>query len=486
MSFINSLTAKQKALKINLDETIYGSFAEIGAGQEVVRFFFRVGGASGTIANAMSAYDKEFSDAKYGKEPSGRYVCKSRLDKMLDFEYKLIEDRLKGEVHKNKRYFSFANTIATINYYKTFKGHGWLGVRFQLDPDGPTNNFIIHVKLHDNDAILQQEAIGILGVNMIHACFHLHHNPKQMLLSLYDELSRDRIEVDMVHLGGPNFESVDNRLLSLLLVKNGMTDAVIFGPDGNNIHPSDILYKKNILTLRGRFRPVTKVNIDMIKNGYQEFTQETNVDEDNLLVLFEMTLNNLNTQGDDINEQDFLDRADILCSLGQTVLVSNYSQYYKLVEYFSQYTKKKMGLIMGTHNFSEVLNEKYYRDLNGGILEACGILFTRNLKIYLYPFKGEGGNLITSENLAIHPRLQPLLEYLKFNKRVKDLENADVELLDIFSDDVIHAITNGESGWEEKVPTYVDNIIKEKSLFGYAQKKTDPSKQKNFVKSSLA
>jgi len=475
----HNISANKKALKLNLDESIYGSFAEIGAGQEVVRFFFRVGGASGTIANAMSAYDKAFSDAKYGSEASGRYVCQSRLTKMLDFEHNLIETRLaKLEQHENKRFFAFANTVATINYYKTFKGHGWLGVRFQLKHNGPINEFVIHIRLHDNDAQRQQEAIGILGVNMIYACYNLYDNPKEMVTSLYNELDRDRIEIDMVKLKGEDFKEVDNRLLSLSLVKNGMTEAVIFGPDGNSLDPGDLLYKKNILTLRGRFRPVTKVNIDMIKKGYQSFLKENKVEKDNVTVLFEMTLNNLNTDGD-VNEQDFIDRAEILCSLGQTVLISTYSKYYKLVEYLSRFTSKRMGLIMGVHNLKDILNSKYYRNLKGGILEACGILFNRDLKVYMYPFfNKDKEEIINSKNIDIHPRIKPLFEYLKFNGRIVDLKDVDDKLLSIFSDDVIAAIKNNEKGWEEKVPTYVDKIIKENQLFGCKTKVKGTSKTK--------
>ncbi len=471
MSYLDSLTAKQKALKINLNDSIYGSFAEIGAGQEVVRFFFRVGGASKTIANAMSAYDKEFSDAKYGKEESGRYVCKPRLEKMLSMEFNSLKEILVHEKYKGKCFFSFSNTIATINFYKTFKGHGWLGVRFQLKPESEPNDFIIHVRLHDNDASTQQETIGILGVNMLYACYYYYADPKKMISSLYDELSRDKIEIDMIQLTGKDFNHVDNRLLSLQLVKNGMTDAVIFGPDGNNLHPSDLMYKKNILAIRGRFRPVTKVNIDMLKNGYKQFVLEKKVKEENIVVLFEMTLSDLTPDGD-VDEKDFIDRAEILCSLGQTVLISNYNMYYKLVEYFAQYTSERMGLIMGVPNLVEILNEKHYRNLSGGILEACGILFMKDLKIYLYPFKPNNSEkLLNSNNISIHPRLKPLYDYLKFNGRIVDLNNFDKDVLHIFSDQVLEMIKSNKDGWENYVPTYVDNIIKEKRLFGYSTTK---------------
>ncbi|MAN49852.1 MAG: nicotinate-nucleotide adenylyltransferase [Flavobacteriales bacterium] len=460
------LSPTQKALQVNLDSNIYGTFIEIGAGQEVVRHFFRAGGASGTIAKTMSAYDKDFSDAIYGKEKSGRYVCKSRLKNMLDKEYGLIEDRLKREQYPNTRYFTFANTVSTIDFNKTIKGHGWLGCKFQIDPNLPPNEVIIHVRLNDPEARLQQETIGVLGTNLIYGCFNHYKNPKELIISLYDNLSRDNIEIDMVHTEGPDFEKIDDRLLSLTLVKERMTDAVIFSPDGKNQQPSDILYKKNILTIRGSFRPVTKVNLDMMENGYEAFIEENRVEKENVLLLFEITLSNLKMEGD-IDEKDFLDRADLLCSLGHTVLISNYRKYYKLIEYFSKYTKERMGLIIGVNNLIEIFDDKYYRNLNGGILEAFGILFTRDLKIYLYPYKPSTNDYpLNGSNVPIPPRLRPLFDYLLTNKRIKDL-NYNEAVLHIFSRDVLNKIKKCEEGWEPFVPNGVDNIIKSKNLFGY-------------------
>ncbi|MDA7768261.1 TonB-dependent receptor [Flavobacteriales bacterium] len=459
------LSPTQKALQINLDSAIYGTFAEIGAGQEVVRHFFRAGGASGTIAKTMSAYDKDFSDAIYGKEVDGRYVSKSRLKKILKQEYGLIESRLNREEHPDKKYFSFANTLATINYTKTVKGHGWMGCRFQTSADGGYNEVIFHVRLNDSDAKLQQETIGVMGTNLIYACFNHYKEPKTFIKSLYDNLTRDNLELDMIHMEGPDFENVDNRLLSLTLVKEGMTDAVIFGPDGKNQQPSDVLYKKNILTIRGSFRPVTKVNLDMMENGYKAFIEENKVEKDNVQLLFEITLSNLKMEGD-IDEKDFLDRADILCSLGHSVLISNYKQYYKLIEYFSNYTKARMGLIIGVNNLLEIFDDKYYRNLNGGILEAFGILFTRDLKIYLYPYQAEASDeLLYSKNIPIHRRLRPLYDYLLKNGKIKDLKfNASV--LQIFSRDILNKIKKKKDGWEEGVPDGVSEIILDKKLFG--------------------
>ncbi len=467
MTDFSILTTSQKALQINLDPEIYGTFAEIGAGQEVVRHFFRAGAASGTIAKAMSAYDKDFSDAIYGKEASGRYVCESRLKKMISHEYGLITVRLEREKYPNKRFFAFANNVATINYSKTIRGHGWMGLRFQLTPNAEPNDIVIHFNLLEPEAKLQQETVGVLGVNLLYACMYLSHKPKELIKSLYDNLHRDQLEINMVQMNGEDFKEVDNRLLSLFLVKNGMTDAVIFGPDGNNLQPADVLYKKNILTIRGSFRPVTKVNIDMITNGYKQFVEDPKVDKQKLVVLFEITLNNLKSEGD-IDEQDFLDRANILCSLGQTVMISNYQRYYKLLEYFSSFTKMRMGIILGVPNLVELFDERYYRNLSGGILEAFGKMFNRDLKMYLYPYKNqETGELSTTESIDIHPRYKALYEYFVHNHRILDFEDFDEEILHIFSREVLRKIRNGEKGWEDMIPKYVDNIIKEKRLFGY-------------------
>jgi len=460
------LTPIQKALRINLDDNIYGSMVEIGAGQEVARQFFRAGSASGTIAKTMSAYDKDFSDAIYGKEEDGRYVCKDRLMNMLDHEYGLLEERLDRKSFPDRKYFAFADTVTTLNYVKTNQGHGWIGVRFQKDSNKKWNEIILHVNLHDQDAKLQQETVGILGTNLLHACFYLTE-PKEILKELYDNLSRSNLDIDMVNFFGPDFKEVDNRLLSLSLVKEGMTEGVIFTPDGLNHQPSEILYKKNILTLRGSFRPVTKVNIDMLENGLKEFKADKKVKQENIQVLFEITLSNLKAAGE-VDEQDFLDRVDILCSLGYTVMISNFRKYYKVIEYLSQFTASRMGLIIGVDNLIEMFEEKYYRNLNGGIMEAFGIIFTRDIKIYLYPFKpSNNSEFLNSTNIPIHPRVKALYQYLFVNKRIIDLDYNE-EVLSIFSRKVLQLLHENKQGeWEHMVPEGVDEIIKEKCLFGY-------------------
>jgi hypothetical protein len=458
---------KDKALRINLNENIYGTFAEIGAGQETVRHFFRAGGSSGTIAKATSAYDKDFSDIIYGVEADGRYVTESRLKKMLSHEVNLIEKRLSRAKHPHKMFFSYANTVATIDFAKQFKGHGWVGIRFQIEPNEEYNDIILHIRFKETDVRLQQETLGILGVNLIYSAYYKYEDPKKLLRYLYDHLDKDQLEIDTINFSGPCFKNVDNRLMSLQLVKNGMTDAVIFDPNARNVLPAAILYKKNILTLRGSFRPVTKVNMDMYKESLKMFLQENKVDEANTLVLFEITLSNLRTDGE-INERDFMDRAELLCSLGQTVMISNFQEYYKVVEYFSNYTKARMGLVMGVNNLVDIFDEKYYRHLSGGILEAFGKLFYRDMKVYLYPMIDENGAILDSENLKVHPRTKELYKFFKFNGKVVDITDYNPETLKVFSREVLKMIGANKQGWETMLPSGVAEIIKKKSLFGYS------------------
>ncbi|MBP2832729.1 TonB-dependent receptor [Aquimarina sp. U1-2] len=458
---------KSKALRINLNQNIYGTFAEIGAGQETVRNFFRAGGASGTIAKAMSAYDKDFSDAIYGIENDKRYVTEARLKKMLKHEVNLIEQRISREKHPNKLFFSYANTVATIDFAKKYKGHGWVGIRYQTVPNEAYNEITLHIRFHENDAKLQQMTLGILGVNLIYGAYYKYDNPKKLLRYLYDHLDKDQIEIDTINFSGPRFTKVDNRLMSLQLVKNGMTEAVMFGPDGNNILPAAILYKKNILALRGSFRPVTKVNMDIYKSSLNMFLNENKVNKNKTVVIFEITLSNLRAEGE-IDEEDFMARARLLCSLGQTVMISNFKEYYRVVEYFSNYTKERMALAMGVNNLVDIFDEKYYRHLSGGILEAFGKLFFKDLKVYLYPLHDQETDEVTnSDNLKVHPRMKELYKFFKYNGKLVDITDYDASVMDIFSREVLQKIQDGETGWEDQLPELVPEMIKENNFFGY-------------------
>ena len=388
---------------------------------------------------------------------------------MLGHEIALMEDRLSRQKHPDKLFFSYANTVTTIDFVKKFKGHGWVGIRFQLDPLEDYNEIVLHLRFKETDARLQQETLGILGVNLIYGAFYLNDNPKDLVKSFYDNLSNDQLEIDMINFSGPRFMYVDNRLISLQLLKNGMTNAVMFGPDGNNLLPAQVLYKKNILALRGSFRPVTKVNMDMYEKSKKLFLAEKKVDKSKTQIIFEITLSNLTAEGK-INERDFLDRAELLCSLGQNVIITNFQQYFKLVEYFSEFTKERMALTMVSQNLVEIFDEKYYRNLSGGILEAFGKLFYRDLKVYMYPYlDADSGEFINSENLKVHPRMKELYKFFKKNGRLINIDDFDKDILNIFSRTVLKMILNGENGWEEMLPKGIANIIKQKRLFGYSR-----------------
>jgi hypothetical protein len=462
-----NIGTKQKALRINLEGPIYGSFAEIGAGQDVAANFFKAGGASGTIAKTISAYDMAFSDAIYGEEESGRYVCEPRLLKMLQREYKLLQIRL-TEQAADKTFFSFADTVAALNYQKTNEAHGWLGLRFQLKPNSEPNDLIIHVRMKDNDNVLQQQALGIIGVNMIYACYFYKDSPETMLLSLMDDLTTDRIEIDTIRFDGPDFKEVDNRLMSLYLVKHGFTNAALFGPDGNVMQPAEAFYKKHIVAVRGRFRPLTIANQDMILKGRKQFENEPDVDDDMLVSLSELTLRNLSDGGEAIDEKDFLDRVDILCSMGQTVMISNFHEYYKLVDYLAHFTKKRMALIMGLPNLDYIFDEQHYKHLKGGILEAFATLFGPKIKLYIYPTADETGKVKTITDFKTSHQLSYLLQYLLTNDKLADVKEFNTNLLHIYNDNVLSMIKNGERGWEEMVPNIVAALIKKKHLFGYS------------------
>ena len=465
--FENILSTKDKALRINLNENIYGTFSEIGAGQEVARHFFRAGGASGTIAKTMSAYDKGFSDAIYGIENDLRYVTQSRLTKMLNHEINLLESRVDRAIHTEKMFFSFANTVATIDFAKKYKGHGWMGIKFQTESKTKYSEIKLHVRFHLPEAKAQQEILGLMGVNLIYGAYYKHNKPRSLIKYLYDHIDPTTIEIDTINFSGPLFKDVDNRLLSLELIKNGMTQAVMFGPDGKNILPAAELYKKNILTIRGSFRPVTKVNEDMYEKSLKMIKNDKKFTDKNTISIFEITLSNLTSQGE-LDEQDFLDRAKLLCSMGKTVMITNFQEYYKLSEYFSKYTDKKVFLTMGVDNLIKVFDENYYKDLEGGILEAFSKLFTKNITILLYPML-QKNKIIDSSNLVVSGSMKNLYKYFVKNLRILDISDYNRTYLSIFSWDVLKKIQSNQKGWESSLPDNVSDLIKEKKLFGIKQ-----------------
>lgn len=461
-----SLEPEQKALEINLDPKIYGTFAEIGAGQEVARYFFQAGAAAGTIAKTMSAYDKIYSDQIYGPEASNRYVCESRLYKMLDHEYDLMVERL-VEHRPDNTFFVFADTVAAINFTRTIKGDGWLGVRFQTEAQGPSNDLVIHVKMLDGDNRLQQQAVGILGVNLIYAVFRYQKNHEELLLSLMDNLS-GRVQIDMVRLVGPKFKHIDNRLLSLKLVEYNMTDVAMFGPDGKNLHASELLYKKSVLVVRGSFRPVTLVNEDMLKTSFEQFKQEPHVNPEKAIMLSEITLDNLRGGEEELDDQDFLDRAELLCAMGQTVMVTNCEEHHRLIKYLADYRTQNLTMVVGVKILQNMIYEKYNQNINGSLLSAFGELFNAQANFYVYPvLQDDDKHLLNAQNLPIPEPMKFLYRYLLDNKQIIDIKDPHPEFLHIYSKHVLDMIQSDEQGWEKYVPEKVAAVIKEKFLFGY-------------------
>jgi len=455
----------QKALQINLDPSKYGVFAEIGAGQEVARWFFRVGGASGTIAKSISAYDMTVSDAIYGQ--SERYVSRQRLEAMLDREYSLLVSRLMEKRGATTRFFVFADTVAARGFNRRDETHGWMGIRFQTEPGADPSDIILHVRMWDRENLQQQEALGILGVNLVHAAMNQHWHGQAIINALLDNLSIKRIEVDMIQFRGPEFARVDDRLLALQLVEQGLTNAAMFMPSGELVQPADALYKRSILVERGSFRPVTKVTAAMIRDAQAQFIQHPKVDGRPPMVLLEMTLKNLNIEGK-INHQDFLDRVDLLGTLGQPVLISNYGEFYRLAGYLFRFTKMPVGIVMGVPTLRELFEEKYYVDLEGGILESFGRMFKNDLKLYVYPLRdARSGSIITAVNLRVAPHLQHLYDYLLENQHIEPVRDVNQAELGIFSRDVLREIQCNQPGWEAKVPAEVAEMIKARRLLGF-------------------
>ena len=456
-----------KALEINLDNCKYGTIVEIGAGQEVARNFFRAGGAAGTIAKTMSAYDMQVSDDIYGAEETKRYVTRSRLIKMLDKEYASVTELLTATRPKNTTFFSYAATVTAKSYLQKNECHGWLGIRVQLYPGAAPSNIILHVRMLDNDGGAQQEALGILGVNLIHAAFNYFTQPKKIIESLIDDIEECRIEVDMVDFSGPYFEETENRLMNLHLVHQNLTHAIMFSPSGEVQVPSELLYKKNILVIRGTFTPLTKVQIDMTKCGQQHFNEMENINADKTIVLAEITMASL-TVGDEINDADFLARVDMLNTQGYTVMISNYLRYFRLRAYFRRYTQLQIGMILGISNLDLIFTEEYYKGLEGGVLEAFAKLFPDNTHLYIYPFRApDQDELVTVYNFQPPKKLQHLYKHFLENGYLVGLENVDESVLHINPAEVLADIQKGHGDWENKVPESIAQMIINKKLLGF-------------------
>lgn len=461
----DKLGTDQKALRINLDAHKYGTFAEIGAGQETARWFFRVGGAASTVAKTISAYDMTVSDAIYG--PAERYVSRQRLQAMLDYEWNLLLERLAQKRGDTSTFFVFANTVATRRYKSPDPGHGWLGVRFQAQTHEPCSEIIVHVRMLDHESVRAQEALGIVGVNLIHGAFYQHASPTKLIGSLLDGLEEGRMEVDMIKFSGPRFAGLDNRLMALQLVEQWLTEAALFTADGETVVPGELLYKKPVLVERGSFRPLTNPMLDMLERAHAQFAADPALQGEQPVTLMEMTLRQLQV-GNAIDHRDFLDRVDTLSALGWPVLISNFLRYHRLVRHLSRHTDKPIGLPLGIVRLRDVLDEKYYTDLPGGLLESLGQLFKNGAKLYIYPsLDRKTGKLATVDNFEVAPHLRHLYSHLVENRFIENIRGFNQDYLSSFSGDVLEKIKSGDATWERHVPPPIARVIKDKKLFCY-------------------
>lgn len=457
---------RQKALDVNLEPTRYGSFAEIGAGQEVVRWFFQAGGAAGTVAKSISAYDMQVSDAIYGD--CARYVCRERLESMLEYEQDLNHQRLAKDRGEDTAFFAFADTVSARNYHGTNECHGWMGIRFQAEPGAEDSQIIIHVMMMDDENAQQQEALGMVGVNLIYGACFLYENPEELLASLLDNVGWERIRIDVVNFSGPAFDGVDNRVMTLKLVQLGLTGAAMFGPDGRTLQAKEYLRKKNVLVERGRFRPITHVNLDMLDQAAKLFAERQGVEEDKIVPVMEITMNDLAQQGESLDLEDFIARADIIATTGHAVLITDFFRFHTLSRFLRRCTSEKIGIAMGLPNVGPLFEERFYDRDEGGILEAFGHLFKRDTHLFVYPMKDfSTGKVLTVDDIELPDTLQHLFQYLRARDCIVPIQPSNDALLDILSPKVLDKIQKGDESWESLVPAEVAEVIKQRQLFGY-------------------
>ncbi len=463
------LDTHRKALAINLDQRRYGTFAEIGAGQEVARWFFRVGGAAGTIAKSMSAYDMAVSDAIYGH--TERYVSRDRLQSMLDYEHDLNVKRLSAARGDTTAFFVFADTVAAKGFRSTKDSHGWLGLKFQAHPRDAESQIVLHVRMLDGESHLQQEALGVVGVNLLYGAFFLHHEPEQLVESLLDNLSTERLAIDMIEFSGIEFRHVDNRLMSLKLVQLGLSQAAMFGPKGEVLQPAEVLHGKPVLVQRGAFRPVTKMNLDMLAAARAGFARALARPEADIVEIVEVSMSNLLGEGGQVDARDFLARADVLGAAGKTVMISDYFEYFRLAAYLRGCTREAVAMVLTVDSLLHVLDEKYYAEVEGGTLEAMGRLFARGVRLFVYPTRSTAeAPLATLATAAVPPTLANLFAYLRDRGALLAIESYDPAVVAIQARDVLRRIQQGDETWQTMVPPAIADMVTRRGLFGVVRR----------------
>ena len=464
---VSDRSTLNKALRLNLDEKKYGTIAEIGAGQEVARHFFLAGAAAGTVAKTISAYDMQFSDAIYGTQEGGRYVSQARVKAMLDHEFSLVVSRLGTSRPRSSRYFSYAATVSAKSFNRTNECHAWCGIRLQMYPQAEPSDVIVHVRMMEDNAEQQQNTLGVLGVNIIYGSYYYFEDPKKLIDSLTDNLPSGAIEIDSIEFQGPYFEDLDNRATNLHLIRSWKTRAIMFDPDGHVTVPAEALYKKNVLTTRGSFKPVTRLNSDMITQGFEAFKALDGVDSNNTIVLAEISIND--PYGNDLKvpEEDLVTRVELLNELGYSVLVSDYTRYFSLRAYFRQYTARQIGIVLGMVNMKEIFDETKYVGVEGGILEGFGKLFPDNTRLFVYPELDENDKLKDFTDIEVAKNMHFLYQHLLENRFISGINCSDPSLLSIYSREILAQLPDGSGSWESAVAEKTAEQIMEKRLFGY-------------------
>ena len=459
-------TTREKALQLNLDNTKYGTFAEIGAGQETAAWLFRVGGASGTVAKSISAYDMQMSDAIYGLSP--RYVSRDRLMAMLDHEFPLLAERLGAKRGANTTFFAYANTVRARAYSDKdgTECHGWMGIRFMTHPGGPPNDILIHCRMFDPSNLEQQRHLGILGINLVHAAFYYRDDLETFVQSLQDDLSQRVMEVDMLKFTGPYFAGIDNRECALMLVEKSLTDSAFFSSDGEVMQASEKLYKKPVLVLRGSFNPVTSVAVDILNSARYTFQRNLPSLDTPFVEVMEFSMNSYFQPMGEFNHSDFLRRADILQAMGKNVLISKFNAFHRLAAYLSQHTSEPIALTLSVDVFEKLFQESYYEDLPGGILESFGRLFKNSVKLYVYPlYDRESGEMRVAQEAIIPLRLHKLLAFLVENNKIAALTaRVGPELLKYWTTEIRKMMDSGDEQWKSLVPAELVPLYEQQLL----------------------
>lgn len=463
---MKTLSTKEKAVQINIDSNYHGTIAEIGGGQETARHLFQAGGASNTVAKSISAYDKLFSDHFYNEDQPSRYVTEDRLKKMVKYEYEELISILDNKT--DQQLFVFANTVETINFNKTNQGNGWLGIAVEGSNRYRPNQLFIHVKLLEKDTLLQQYTLGTLGINLIHGGLFHWKEPKKILLSLLDNLDADRAEVDYIYAEGPDMEKVDNRLLNLMLVSNNMTPAIMFDKSGRVQHPGEMLHRKNVLLSRGYYRPINKLGMKLIEDSLGIFRRDEDYTPENTIAFCEISLNYLMHE-EQLDEQDFLHRVDLLNLMGQNVMISRFRRFFELVNYFGQFKLIKLRIVVGLPTFLKILDPSNYTDLRGGLLEAIGALFQKNIKVYLYPaINPETSEIVYPDEHLFSSDILLLWKYLNNTGSILIIKSLSTNETGISSEFISRLIASGDEKLSQYLPEPVYQHIRTNRLFGYS------------------